>query len=120
VLDSEASDKTKVVTSGELISEDDIVKPISKEIPIIVLAPGQKLKFEAYARLGTGKDHAKWQPTSAAVVKDGKTEEESILIIETTGSLTAQETVMAALNRIAFKMKEFNTLLQSRVITSKA
>jgi hypothetical protein len=48
------------------------------------------------------------------------TEEESILIIETTGSLTAQETVMAALNRIAFKMKEFNTLLQSSVITSKA
>jgi len=120
VLDSEASDKTKVVTSGELISEDDMVKPISKEIPIIVLAPGQKLKFEAYARLGTGKDHAKWQPTSAAVVKDGKNEDESILLIETTGTLTAQETVMAALNRLAFKMKEFNNLLQTSMVTSKA
>src|SRR5438093_9593554 len=116
VLDTEANEKTLVVTSGELVSEDEMVKPVSKDIPIIVLAPGQKLKFEAYARLGTGKDHAKWQPTSAAVVKDGKTEEESILIIETTGSLTAQETVMAALNKIAFKMKEFKTLLQSSVI----
>ena len=120
VLDSEASDKTKVVTSGELNSEDDTVKPISNEIPIIVLAPAQKLKFEAYARLGTGKDHAKWQPTSAAVVKDGKNENESILLIETTGSLTAQETVMTALSRLAVKMKEFNNILQSSMITNNA
>jgi DNA-directed RNA polymerase subunit D len=120
VLDSEANDKTKVVTSGELISEDDTVKPISKEIPIIVLAPGQKLKFEAYARLGIGKDHAKWQPTSAAVVKDGTDESQSVLIIETTGSLTAHEVVMAAISRLANKMKDFNDLIQANTITTKA
>jgi len=120
VLDSEANDKTKVVGSGELISEDDFVKPITKEIPIIVLAPGQKLKFEAYARLGVGKDHAKWQPTSAAVVKDGKDETQSVLMIETTGSLTAQETVMAAIDLLASKIKEFNNLIQSVGIKNKA
>ena len=49
---------------ASLVSEDETVKPVSKDIPIVVLAPNQKLKFEAYARLGTGKDHAKWQPTS--------------------------------------------------------
>jgi DNA-directed RNA polymerase subunit D len=120
VLDSEANDKTKVVTSAELVSEDDIVKPISKEIPIIVLAPGQKLKFEAYARLGLGKDHAKWQPTSAAVVKDGKDDNQTILIIETTGSLTAHEVAMAAVNRLENKMREFNDLVQANAITTKA
>ena len=120
VLDSEANDKTKIVSSGELISEDDVVKPITKEIPIIVLAPGQKLKFEAYARLGVGKDHAKWQPTSAAVVKDGKDETQSVLMIETTGSLTAQETVMAAIDLLASKIKEFNNLIQSVGIKNKA
>ncbi|MDQ4056889.1 MAG: DNA-directed RNA polymerase subunit D, partial [Thermoproteota archaeon] len=52
VLDSEANEKTKVVTSGELVSEDELIKPVSKDIPIITLAPSQKLKFEAYARLG--------------------------------------------------------------------
>ena len=31
VLDSEATDKTKIVTSGELVSEDELVKPVSKE-----------------------------------------------------------------------------------------
>jgi DNA-directed RNA polymerase subunit D len=120
VLDSEANDKTKVITSAELVSEDDTVKPISKEIPIIVLAPGQKLKFEAYARLGLGKDHAKWQPTSAAVVKDGKDDNQAILIIETPGSLTAHEVVMAAINRLENKMRNFNDLIEAKPIATKA
>ena len=86
VLDAEANEKTVSVSSGELVSEDETVKPVSKDIPIVVLAPNQKLKFEAYARLGTGKDHAKWQPTSAAVVKDGEREDETILILESNGA----------------------------------
>ncbi|MFL6317071.1 MAG: DNA-directed RNA polymerase subunit D [Nitrososphaeraceae archaeon] len=113
VLDSEASEKTKVVTSGELLSEDELVKPVSKDIPIIILAPSQKLKFEAYARLGVGKDHAKWQPTSAAIVKDGNNENESILIIETNGALTAEEVVVAAIEKLNSKVKNFNRVIQS-------
>ena len=96
ILDAESPEKTRLVMSGDLVSEDEYVKPVSKNIPIITLAPGQKLKFEAYARLGTGKDHAKWQPTSSAVVKDGNDKDESILLIETTGSLTAEETIKSA------------------------
>ena len=112
VLDSEANEKTKVVTSGELVSEDELIKPVSKDIPIIVLAPGQKLKFEAYARLGIGRDHAKWQPTSAAIVKDGKDESESILVIETNKALTAEETLMTAIDKINSKIKNFNHIIQ--------
>jgi DNA-directed RNA polymerase subunit D len=113
VLDSEAMEKTKIVTSGELLSEDELVKPVSKDIPIVVLAPAQKLKFEAYARLGVGKDHAKWQPTSAAIVKDGKDDSESILTIETNGALTAEETVGAALEKLNTKLKSFNEVVRS-------
>jgi DNA-directed RNA polymerase subunit D len=112
-LDSVAIDKTKVVTSSELVSEDEIVKPLSTEIPIIVLAPAQKLKFEAYARLGFGKDHAKWQPTSASVVTDGKDENESILTVETNGALTAQETITAAINTLNLKIKNFAEIVKS-------
>jgi DNA-directed RNA polymerase subunit D len=112
VLDSEANEKTKVVMSGELVSEDELIKPVSKDIPIITLAPGQKLKFEAYARLGIGRDHAKWQPTSAAIVKDGKDENESILVIETNKALTAEETLMAAIDNINSKIKNFNHIIQ--------
>ena len=113
VLDSEANEKTKVVNSGELLSEDELVKPVSNDIPIVVLAPSQKLKFEAYARLGVGKDHAKWQPTSAAIVKDGKDEDEAVLTIETNGALTAEEVVMAAIEKINLKIKSFNYTIQS-------
>jgi DNA-directed RNA polymerase subunit D len=112
VLDSEANEKTKVVTSEELVSEDERIKPVSKDIPIITLAPGQKLKFEAYARLGIGRDHAKWQPTSAAIVKDGKDESESILVIETNKALTAEETLMTAIDKINSKIKNFNHIIQ--------
>ncbi|MGA9154945.1 MAG: DNA-directed RNA polymerase subunit D [Candidatus Nitrosopolaris sp.] len=113
VLDSEATEKTKIVTSGELLSEDELVKPVSKDIPIVVLAPSQKLKFEAYARLGVGKDHAKWQPTSAAVVKDGADDNEAILTIETNGALTAEETVNAAMEKLNTKIKKFSEVLRS-------
>ena len=120
VLDSEANEKTKVVTSGELLSEDELVKPVSRDIPIIILAPSQKLKFEAYARLGVGKDHAKWQPTSTAIVKDGKDENESILIIETNGALTAEEVIMAAIEKLNSKIKNFNHVIQSLEIPTNA
>jgi DNA-directed RNA polymerase subunit D len=116
-MDSEANDKTKVVTSGDLVSEDEVVKPISTEIPIIVLAPAQKLKFEAYARLGFGKDHAKWQPTSASVVIDGKDENESILTVETNGALTAQETITAARERLDSKIRNFDEVIRSLEIS---
>lgn len=113
VLDSEATDKTKVVLSGELVSEDEVVKPVSKDIPIIVLAPGQKLKFEAYARLGMGKDHAKWQPTSASIVKDGQDNSETILILESNGSLLPGDIVIAAFDNLESKLKNFKKVLQS-------
>jgi DNA-directed RNA polymerase subunit D len=113
VLDTESQDKTKVITSADLISEDDVVKPVNGEIPIVSLAPGQKLKFEAYARLGTGKSHAKWQPTSVAVVKDSKKEEDSILVIESNGALTPEEIVIEAAKILGSKVKDFDSVIQS-------
>ena len=50
VLDSGDSDVTRTILSSDLSSEDDSVKPVSDNIPIIQLAPGQKIKLECYAR----------------------------------------------------------------------
>ena len=113
VLDSEANDKTKVVTSGELVSEDEVVTPVSRDVPIITLAPSQKLKFEAYARLGLGSNHAKWQPTTCSTVTDGKDQNQSILTVETTGALTAEETIDAAIERLNSKVKNFTDTVAS-------
>lgn len=54
-LDAEAKEGTRTVYSGELVSENPNVTPVSGNIPIIKLAKGQKLRLEAYARLGKGK-----------------------------------------------------------------
>lgn len=107
-LEAEAQDKSRPVLSGELKSDDDYVKPVSTDIPIIVLAPTQKLKLEAYARLGTGKMHAKWQPVSAAVLKEvDSNKEEYVLQLETVGSLTGSEVLLQSLKTLDEKIKIF-------------
>jgi len=68
-LDVEASEETRTIYSRDLKSEDPETVPVSDEIAIVKLAPGQKIKLEAYARLGRGKEHAKWQPVSACAYK---------------------------------------------------
>jgi DNA-directed RNA polymerase subunit D len=68
-LDVEAKEESKMVYSGDLVSENDDIYPVTKKIPIVKLAPGQRLKLEAYAKLGKGLEHAKWQPVSACTYK---------------------------------------------------
>jgi len=68
-LDAEANEGTRTVYSDELVSENPDIIPVSDKIPLIKLAKGQKLKLEAYARLGKGKNHAKWQPVSVCAYK---------------------------------------------------
>ena len=57
ILDSGDIQAPRTVTSAELSSNDQIVKPISDKIPIAYLAPGQRIKIEAHARLGRGTEH---------------------------------------------------------------
>ena len=63
-LEAEAKDKTTTVYSGDFKSENPDITPVSSKIPIVKLAPEQRVNLEAYARLGKGKNHAKWQPVS--------------------------------------------------------
>lgn len=68
-LEAEAAEKTITVYSRDLKSENLDITPVSDKIPIVKLALDQKIKLEAYARLGKGKDHAKWQPVSTCTYK---------------------------------------------------
>ena len=111
-LDSGDDTETgRTVTSAELSSDDKVVMPSSDRIPIVHLAPGQKLKFEAYARLGKGTEHAKWNSSNIAVLLDTNKEDEHILTVETTGALKPREIILGGINELAKRLEEFKEIL---------
>lgn len=68
VLETEAVDQTITVHSSDLKPASGVV-PVSDKIPLVKLAPLQKVRLEAYARLGRGSEHAKWQAATVAAYK---------------------------------------------------
>jgi len=107
MLDSGSADTTRTITSAEISSEDEVVKPVSPNIPIVALAPSQKLKVEAYARLGRGSDHAKWNSATVSALVSTNNPDEHVLNIETTGSLTPKEVLKAAIEELEKRLGEF-------------
>ncbi|MEM0333535.1 MAG: DNA-directed RNA polymerase subunit D [Candidatus Aenigmatarchaeota archaeon] len=93
-----------IVYSGDLKSEDEKVKPVFDNIPIVQLFEGEEIDLIAYARLGYGKDHVKWQ---AAVVgysiQDGKI----VFEVESCSGLKPEEIVELSLEILEKKVLEF-------------
>jgi DNA-directed RNA polymerase subunit D len=70
--DSALSDETQAMlsvekegpgtlTSGDMTSQEDRVKPMNGEFPIVKLGEGQRMRFEAIATKGRARQHARWQ-----------------------------------------------------------
>jgi len=110
-LDSGETTETRTILSGELKSQDDNVKPISDSIPIVTLAPGQRLKIEAYARLGRGTEHAKWNSANISTLTESDKDDERILTVETTGSLEPQHIVVSSVEELSKRLDEFKNYI---------
>ena len=111
VLDSGDSDVTRTILSNELSSEDDTVKPVSDKIPIVQLAPGQRIKVECYARLGRGTEHAKWNATNIATLTDTDKEDEKILTIESTGALSPEQIIISGVDEVNNRLGQFKEMI---------
>jgi len=59
-----------VVHSRDLKSSDPETVPVDANVPIVELKKGQKVVLTAVARLGTAREHAKFQPVCAAGYKN--------------------------------------------------
>jgi len=59
----------KTVYSGDLTSQDPKVAPVHDTIPLLKLRGEEEVELEAIAQLGTGLEHAKWQPTTSSTYK---------------------------------------------------
>ena len=113
VLDSGESEETRSVLSGELSSEDDSVKPVSEKIPIVQLAPGQKIKVECYARLGRGTEHAKWNASNISMLTDTDKDDEKILTVESTGALNPEQIVLEGVQEVSRRVVEFKDMINN-------
>jgi len=115
VLDASAHEKPRTVMSGDLVSEDRDIKPVSPNIPVVKLAVGQSVKLEAYARLGRAKEHAKWQPATVAVLTEGKTDGTYLLKVESSGSMPAKDIVTKAIETLETKFKEMRSEVGGKI-----
>jgi len=111
VLDSGDKETSETVTSADLLSQDEVVKPSSNKISIAYLAPGQKIKVEAYARLGRGTEHAKWNSSNVSILTHTDKNNEYDLTVETTGALEPKEIVIAGVDELAKRLEEFKGFL---------
>ena len=111
VLDSGESDVTRTVESSELSSEDDSIKPISDKIPIVHLAPGQRIKVECYARLGRGTDHAKWNSANISTLTETDKEDERILTVESTGALSPEQIILTGVDEVSSRLDQFKEMM---------
>ena len=93
-----------MVYSGDLKSDDPSVKPRYDKIPIVELFEGEELELLAYARLGRGKEHAKWQ---GAIVGYKEENGKYVFEVETACGLDAENVVKLAIEVFENKVKEF-------------
>ena len=115
VLNAVATNEVKTIYSGDLRSEDDSIKPYVDNIPLVKLAPDHEIKLEAYAKLGKGRDHAKWQPVSVSTLTDTDDPSTFNLTLESTGSLPASDILSEAANILNTKLNEITESIKESV-----
>jgi len=100
------------VYSGDLKSSDPKTAVADDKIPITKLNEGQKIKIEAIAMLGQGKEHAKWQPGVISYGYEKSDTPSFRFMVESHGALDAEKIVAEGAKILADKAKELGKLVK--------
>lgn len=114
-LNSGSAGETTTLTSARLFSDNPSVRPISDDIPIVELAPSQKVEVECYARLGRGTEHAKWNASNVAILT-GTEEEGLTLTIESAGGMDPAEILLAGMDELAKRLETFKDSISEPIL----
>ncbi|MGI0100371.1 MAG: DNA-directed RNA polymerase subunit D [Candidatus Micrarchaeaceae archaeon] len=94
----------KTVYSKDLDCKDKDVKVANDGIPIIKLAPEQRLRIDCKAIMGTGSRHSKFQP---GIITYEQVDDSTFnFYVETFGQMPPKEIVNKALSAIKDELKE--------------
>lgn len=107
----EAKEDDVMVYSKDLISSDPNVRPAYDTIPIVKLAKGQKISFEAIARVKTGAEHARFQPVSICTYKQLEDGSSFIFTLESTGVDLPEKILLKGIEIILNTYEELNKKL---------
>ena len=107
------------VTSADIILDKkwniDFIHPVEYSlnkkigtIAIVKLEKDQGLKFKAIARLGVGKDHAKWSSVSIATFQYNSSKQYFDFYMESNGSFNCIDILKKSLQLIIKKIKDLS------------
>lgn len=101
--------KLKLSVKGREVSSKDLKGKgveVVYDMPIVKLAPEQELELIAEARLGVGKEHAKFIPGLAWHAYE-ENERDIFFNIESFGQMSPKEIFLSATSILSKKLKEF-------------
>ena len=108
-LNSGSAGETTTLTTARLLADNPTVRPVSDDIPIVSLAPSQKVEVECHARLGRGVDHAKWNAANISVLT-GTEEEGLMLTVESAGAMDPGDIILAGIDELVDRLEAFKNI----------
>ena len=102
-----------VVYSKELTTSERGVSCVSKKIPIIELVEGQVLRLEGRARIGNGREHAKFQACLASYGYDEKSKAFNFTV-ESFGQMTAADVMLRTSEILQSKCDAFSKQISKK------
>jgi len=102
-----------IIYSKDLTSTERGVACSSKKIPVVELAEGQRVRLEARAKLGRGRDNGKFQACMCSYGFDEKNSEFKF-IVESFGQMTAPEVMLKTGEILVSKCEDFLAQLEKK------